>query len=349
MSWDEGRHPRVPRGGPHGGEFLSRHLLAGGLTTTVGNIHQDDEFMHPDTGVKHTITYAGPPRSATGGGYERTLLTSHATGVAAFILPVDAKLPVERAGPRPAAWADQVSQRISGMSTSAVAPRQVLENAASAEELSVATRDELRRITGHRVKVDWSGMDLEVAKHQAEGILRGAELIPVRIDSVGVFGGPSGDLRIGSTHVVPNRPGADISFNRNDHNGIPWTLASYTEAHDSMHRQGHVSGPRGDLTHAGSHEYAHVITGAARWDRLPGLRGLVSPNKDGSWVATIAERARQKMGIVAALEIGLYSSEHQNELWGELFADYVARGAEAHRLSILAVNAVRRGWQELKL
>ncbi len=330
MAWDPKLHPRVP-GGPHGGEFLS---------TSASLLRVGDEFIHPETGKHHTIT-----RATSAGDH---VIVSYGSG-GMHMFRADQQVSSHRVGD----WASEVANRMvpSAMSLSAIAPRPEFEAATTTRELEAATKAELQRVTGQKVKVSWRGMHLEVAKHHAEGILRGAEAFPdVRIGGIDTFKGKSGDMRVAHTFIVPGSAnGADMYFNSNDLEGNPYTLASFTEVHNRMHRAGHLSGPLGDLTHAGSHEFGHVVAASARWDRPRGLAGLMSSDSGGSWVGTIARKSVDRAGVDVGRAIGLYATGDNNELWGELFADYIARGAEAHPVSRHAVAAVKRGWQELKL
>lgn len=57
-------------------------------------------------------------------------------------------------------------------------PRPALQQSATIEQIELTTRQELRGIMGHTVRVSFTGLEPELAREYAEGVLRGAEHFP---------------------------------------------------------------------------------------------------------------------------------------------------------------------------
>lgn len=181
---------------------------------------------------------------------------------------------------------------------------------------------------GRDVTVVLAGLDVEVARAHAEGVLRGAEEFPgAGLEVVGTYGADSvyrDNIGLPPTAYGVTVDGTDIMFNTayghiDDFSG---EMAFGDEARRH-------SGPAGDLTRIGIHEYGHVVARS-------------SPGAEASAKA-IAERyagTPTKFSYVKEHLSG-YATTNEKELFAEAFVDVVSTGGSAMSREI--VDAARGG------
>lgn len=189
--------------------------------------------------------------------------------------------------------------------------RDSLASAKTTEELNAAIKAEVTRLTGRGdVSVDMSGLDLEVGKEYAEGVLRGVERFPnAKLRRIGSdsLSGPMAQTRAlgdGYEVVFDSDPGWR---NRKQ-------AALFREDLEMSHRSGRTvfSGPIG----VGAHEYGHVVANST-----PGT------------LSAVAGRAQQWGEDRVAQRISEYATTSRGELAAESFADVIMNGTQASSFS----------------
>lgn len=206
--------------------------------------------------------------------------------------------------------------------------RQSLQDAATPQEVAEVLKSEVSAIVGHDVRVGLAGLDVDVARAHAEGILRGAEAFPGADLRVVTTYGP--DSPFGHHAGLPSSAyavtvgGQDIYFNT-DYGHID-DLSGELAHGDSV---GHMAGTAGDLTRVAVHEFGHVVAGT-----FPGAPDTAK---------AIAERhagSTRKADYVRR-ELSGYANTNPGELFAEAFMDVVSSGGSPMSREI--VDAARGG------
>lgn len=230
-------------------------------------------------------------------------------------------------------WVQQMSQQMkqrSGVvdrSKPSRPIRQSVASARSARELARATQSELYALTGRETKIDLRGMDLEVAKHHMEGVLRGAEAFPwAHLPEIRTF---SADPRhFAETYFEAGDPSATyMSFNKES------TFDNFQAQTVQMFARSYSSSGRPDLTHYGSHEFGHVA--AATVDHDEYVRIL--KRAYGKYIRGARDRIMDELGVYATRDI--------EELIGESAAHVISGGGSSiakHVIEILRGMPVLR-------
>ncbi len=199
--------------------------------------------------------------------------------------------------------------------------RQSLQDAQTTEAVAGVLKAEVSSILGRTVRVDFVGLDADVARVHAEGILRGAEACPTAaLRVVSTYGSESAlghNSGIDPTHYAVTMRGEDILFSTTY--GHMDDLAGEVAHSDSS---GHLAGVHGDLTRIAVHEFGHVVAGGN-----PSTRAghAYQVTKDSAPAGGRAAHVRR--------EISGYAASNSGELFAEVFMDVVSAGSGASALS----------------
>jgi hypothetical protein len=222
--------------------------------------------------------------------------------------------------------------------------REALTQARTTAELNEAIKSEARRITGHELRVDLKGADLDTAKEYGEGILQGLERFPdAPLAYVHTYG-PGGA-----------RPdvGADFSgaYAITQHGYITDAIgfnASSPHASDAAQLRAQLAGleSRGWLTSGtpagvALHEFGHVVAYHTGTEG-PAYRIAHSSAKDAAGAPLVSG------GITRHIRghVSDYASTNRMELAAEAFADVMTHGHAAKPLSKDIFGAIETGYSD---
>ncbi len=199
--------------------------------------------------------------------------------------------------------------------------RQSLQDAQTTEAVAGVLKAEVSSILGRPVRVDFVGLDADVARVHAEGILRAAEAYPeARLRVVSTYGSESAlghTSGIDPTHYAVTLRGEDILFSTSY--GHMDDLAGEMGHTDAC---GHLAGAKGDLTRIAVHEFGHVVDGTTdgRMGKaaLRIAKELAGPTDRKAFTRTSVSR---------------YAAQNAGELAAEAFMDVVSQGSGASLLS----------------
>ena len=207
------------------------------------------------------------------------------------------------------------------------AVRGSLMGATTADEVSAVVASEASAATGHTVRVNMAGSDVQIAREHGEGILQGVERFPnSRLSTVDTYG-PGGARRTHpgdpdlesiavTTHGRYSLNDDTISFNTM-YAGAP---KSYRETLATNGKAGHLAVPT--PTGGALHEIGHVVGG-------PDLAGYNSAMA----AKTAAKTAGRSTSQHVSNQISHYATENQDELTAEAFSDFMVNGGQASSLS----------------
>lgn len=205
--------------------------------------------------------------------------------------------------------------------------RQSLQDAPTTEAVAGVLKSEVSAILGHDVRVGLAGLDVEVARAHAEGILRGAEAYPeARLRSVNTYGpdsplGHYGGLQTDAYAVTAR--GEDIWFNT-DHGDMESTYGiGFRESIGYSDAGHHLAGAPGDLTRIATHEFGHVVD-ATTDGRMSQAAVRIAKSLAGRHVDAKA---------FTRVSVSRYAGTNSHELAAEAFMDVVSRGRDASLLS----------------
>ena len=216
--------------------------------------------------------------------------------------------------------------------------RPELQRADTAEQIAAVTGHEIERITGHQMpsEVDMTGLDPDLARAHAEGILRTAELMPqTRLGEIRTYGPGAPD--------GPDMPPdllAKAEYRGGGYGGIylntRWSAAERRDLMEQDDREGHAAGEPGDMTRVGSHEMGHV----AQYGAGDAAVAKVGQQLDRQAQAAGAESTQSYV----AEHISAYASSSTSEAIGEAVADVASRGDRATATSMAVVATLKEGF-----
>ena len=213
--------------------------------------------------------------------------------------------------------------------------RQELSEAQTLPAIGLALNGEYRRITGRDIdSIHLDGLDPDVARVHAEGILRGAEMFPAAVlHEVASYGDgghvPAGRMPAGCVAVTQaaSRIGSGIYLNTH------WTAQKLRDSQANDDSIGHMAGAHGDLTRTGSHEMGHVAAHTAGSDRV---HATIEQK-----LASMAAGAGQATSVFVRRHISTYGATNAHEAAGEATADVASRREGASDVSKSVVAELR--------
>lgn len=240
---------------------------------------------------------------------------------------------------------DQNGQFASGGDGGARGIRDTLAQAGTLREVEKATKTELGNILGHGVAVSFKGLDPDVAKLHAEGVLRTAEMFPrTRLIGIGTAG-PGGDRGFDAELAgMDNTHGVTLSGQRSGTSTIYFNTKHATV--DAMRAQANREGASrnyrntDDLAMTGSHEMAHAAHASLKPDTMTYAAARIMAH------AKPAQVTRKEF---VEAHLGRGAGGDYNELTAEAVAHVASRGTGAPPFAQEIVQQSQARWDGWEL
>jgi hypothetical protein len=214
--------------------------------------------------------------------------------------------------------------------------RPELVRASTLREVDMAAMAEARRLTGRDIRFDQTGADVQIAREQAEGILRGLERYPESpVSQVGTFGPgsavPGYDEPKAFSATLPQQD--VVLFNvRMASDPAAYRAAMARGADNSWHAPGTAT-PMGQALHEFGHTVDATFTPAGA--KVAAVRSQMTEEFTGQ-----AYKEAVRGGI------SRYAASKPNELGAEAFADVMVNGERASAMSRAVFDAIDSGYTD---
>lgn len=203
-------------------------------------------------------------------------------------------------------------------------PRPALQQSKTIEQIELTTRQELKAITGHTVRVSFTGVEPDLAREYAEGVLRGAEHFPHAglysvesedtMSTIGERTFAHAETSIGRIAFDTTWTGAEIDRAIARDNKTTISPTGHYFAHDS-----HAS--------TGTHEYAHLV------------HGTDANLRSATHHTLKAYAQREGITIVAAqMRISEYAAKSLNETMAEAVVDVIYNNGGSEISQLIVAN-----------